>query len=286
MFGAILALIVRIISNPLANLFQKILTKEYSSILINFYSYLLLAIVSIVGLNFSNFDYHSYSYEFWFYVCSAGLLCTLGSISLIKALEYGQMSVLAPINSYKCIVGLFFGLLLLKEIPTIQEMFGLILIIFGSLFIFGTLKEGLSFDILKRKDVQLRFCALFCTGCEAVILKKIILISSPAICFYFWCITGCIFSLLLIVLFKKRLKLLKIKEICTIVGIALALGLMQYSTNIVFKYINVGISLALFQLSGIVGIIMGYFIFKESNIKLKILGALIMIIGSCFILIK
>ena len=67
--------------------------------------------------------------------------------------------------------------------------------------------------------------------------------------------------------------------------IAVCLGLMQFSTNVVFKHLDVGLSLALFQLSSIVAIIFGYKVFKESQIVKKLIGAVIMIAGSCLILL-
>ena len=67
--------------------------------------------------------------------------------------------------------------------------------------------------------------------------------------------------------------------------IAVCLGLMQFSTNIVFEKLDVGLSLALFQLSSIVAIIFGYKVFKESNVIKKLIGAVIMIVGSCLILL-
>ena len=82
------------------------------------------------------------------------------------------MSVLGPINSYKSIVGLVFGVILLGEIPSITGLAGVLLIIAGSWFIFDTVDEGFSFKLFLRKDIILRFCALFFTGCEAAVLKK------------------------------------------------------------------------------------------------------------------
>ena len=61
---------------------------------------------------------------------------------------------------------------------------------------------------------------------------------------------------------------------------------MQYSTNIVFEKLNVGLSLALFQLSGIIAVILGYKVFKEGQFFKKIIGSIIMIVGSCFILMR
>ncbi len=61
---------------------------------------------------------------------------------------------------------------------------------------------------------------------------------------------------------------------------------MQYSTNIVFEKLNVGLSLALFQLSGIVAVILGYKFFNEGQLLKKIIGSIIMIAGSCLILMR
>ena len=47
---------------------------------------------------------------------------------------------------------------------------------------------------------------------------------------------------------------------------------------------NVGHALALFQLSTIVSILLGYKIFREQAIGRKLLGAVIMIVGSVLII--
>lgn len=233
----------------------------------------------------ADYNWGSYGFNFWNYVILAGFLCTLGTVCLIKALQYGELSVLGPINSYKCLVGLLFGFVILGEIPSIKAILGVLLIICGSWFIFDTVKEGFSFKLFKRKDIILRFCALFLTGAEAAVLKKIILISSSEECFIFWCFSGFIFSLILVLLLKKKFQPLFKKDIFAIFIIAVCLGLMQFSTNIVFEKLNVGLSLALFQLSSIVAIIFGYKVFKESNIIKKLIGSVIMIVGSCLILL-
>src|SRR5574344_317951 len=142
MLQTILALSLRILSNPLANACQKQLSKKYSSILINFYSYFLMSLFCVVPALFV--DWTRFSVEFWFYVLIAGFLCTLGTICLIKALGLGELSVLGPINSYKCIIGLITAFFLLKEIPSLISILGLLLIVWGSWFIFDTVTEGFS----------------------------------------------------------------------------------------------------------------------------------------------
>ncbi len=283
MFTLICALFVRIISNPLANLVQKIQAEKHNPVLINTYSYFFLSLSCIVPAIMNNWS--EYGLNFWIYALLAGILCTLGSICLIKALQIGEMSVLGPINSYKCIVGLVIGYLLLGEIPSIYGFLGVLLIIFGSWFIFDTVQEGFSFKLLLRKDIILRFCALFFTGCEAVVLKKIILISSVSESFILWCFTGFLFSILMLIIFRVKPERISGKDLFSCAGIAAFLGLMQLSTNFVFERMNVGLSLALFQLSSVIAVIFGYKVFKEEHFIKKLTGSIIMIIGSGLILL-
>lgn len=283
MLEGILALIIRIISNPLANMIQKIQAEKHNAILINTYSYFFLSLACVVPAIFN--DWSGYGLNYWLYALFAGILCTLGSICLIKALQLGEMSVLGPINSYKCIVGLVIGYLLLGEIPSLYGILGVILIIFGSWFIFDTVQDGFSFNLLLRKDIILRFCALFFTGCEAVVLKKIILMSSVSESFILWCFTGFIFSLLMLFGFRIKPERLNTKDLLSCGGIAVCLGLMQFSTNMVFEWLNVGLSLALFQLSSVVAVVFGYKVFREKHFVKKLLGSIIMILGSCLILL-
>ena len=285
MLTTLCALGFRIFSNPIANMLQKALSERHSAVLINLYSYGLLSLACIINVCMADYNWVSYGFNFWSYVILAGFLCTLGTVCLIKALQCGELSVLGPINSYKCLVGLLFGFMILGEVPSIKAILGVLLIICGSWFIFDTVKEGFSFKLFKRKDIILRFCALFLTGAEAAVLKKIILISSPEECFILWCFSGFVFSLILVLLLKKKFQPLFKKDLLAVFVIAVCLGLMQFSTNIVFEKLNVGLSLALFQLSSIVAIVFGYKVFKESHIIKKLIGAVIMIVGSCLILL-
>lgn len=285
MLVTLMALFARITSNPLANAVQKILTKKYSSILINLYSYAFLGLFCLFPAA-KFYSWTAYGSDFWSLVCLAGILCTLGSVCLIKALQYGELSVLGPINSYKCIVGIILGIFVLGEIPHFTELFGVLLIICGSRYTFETADGTFNPAIFLRKDIMLRFAALFFTGCEAVILKKIILMSSAVQSFILWCFSGFIFSLLLLIIFKIKPVRLPLKDTGKTLAIAVCLGIMQLSTNFVFERMNVGLALALFQLSGVIAVIFGWKIFNETNIRKKMFGVIIMIFGSCLILIK
>ena len=52
-----------------------------------------------------------------------------------------------------------------------------------------------------------------------------------------------------------------------------------------FSRLDVGISLALFQLSSLVALYFGYKVFQEHNIIKKFVGTVIMLVGSTFIIL-
>ena len=90
MLATVAALGVRIFSNPIANLVQKILSEKHSAILINLYSYALLSLFCLAPAISNNWSEYGISY--WMYASLAGVLCTLGSVCLIKALQCGAGS--------------------------------------------------------------------------------------------------------------------------------------------------------------------------------------------------
>ena len=55
-------------------------------------------------------------------------------------------------------------------------------------------------------------------------------------------------------------------------------ALMQLTTLITFGKLQVGYSLALFQLSALIGVYFGHRYFQERNIRRRLLGSLIMVI--------
>ncbi len=280
----IIFLIIRIISNPIANMYQKKLSENVSSSVINFYTYLILSIICIPFCS-KYMHFSSYNKEVWLSVIIAGLMCALGTVFLIKAVNKGELSVIGPINSYKSIIGLISGFILLKELPSFIDFIGILLIITGSYFIFDTTNEGFTFKLFKRKDIQYRIAALVLTGIEAAILKNIILMTSVEECFIFWCLSGLFWSFIIVLASRKKLYIKEKKYYITIFYIAICLSLMQYSTNYVFNNINVGSALALFQLSSIITVILGYKVFRESDIMKKTAGTIIMITGSCLIIL-
>lgn len=204
------AIILRVLSNPLGNVFQKQLTNRYNHpLLINFLTFLLLSVFCIIPA--IQVRWLELPFEFWKYCILAGIVGATVNGFLVKALQCGDLSVLGPINSYKSVVGIIVGIFLLGEIPNLWGI----------------------------AEVHL----------------------------------------------VKEFKRIKIRDLFSYFYLVLCIGTMQYTTNYVFDHMEVGYALALFQLSTIVSIFLGYRIFKEENITKKLIGSVIMVAGSVMIIL-
>lgn len=283
-----LAVLLRIVSNPFGNVFQKQLTaKGNHPLLVNFLTYFLLSVVCIfiAGL----VDWPVLPIQFWIYSILGGIAGALGNSFLVKALHLGDLSVLGPINSYKSLIGIFVGVILLREVPNLWGLLGVVMIIWGSYFVLDTTPEKFSFALLRKKEIQFRIWAMILTAIEAVFVKKVILASSTPIAFISWCCFGAIFSFGLLFIYrldvKKELRKIGYNEFRKYAMLIICIGTMQFTTNYAFEHMAVGYALSLFQLSIIVSVLLGHRIFQEQDIRKKLIGSVIMIIGSIFIIL-
>ncbi len=283
-----IAVFLRIFSNPLGNVLQKQITaKGIHPLLVNFLTYLLLSIVCVYFAVF--IPWQMLLPQFWIYSILGGIAGALGNGFLVKALQKGELSILGPINSYKSVVGIIFGIILLGEVPNIWGILGIALIIYGSYFVLDTTEERFSLALFKKSEIQFRLWAMILTAIEAVFIKKIILLSSTTIAFFSWCWFGAIFSFVLLLVYrlniKKETKKIGFSNIRKFVYLIVSIGTMQLTTNYVFENMSVGYALSLFQLSTIVTVLFGYRFFKEIDIRKKLIGSIIMIIGSTVIIL-
>lgn len=283
-----IAVLLRIFSNPLGNVFQKQLTERGNHpLLVNFLTYLLLSIVCIFIAAFIHWP--ALPREFWAYSILGGVAGALGNGFLVKALQRGELSVLGPINSYKSVIGIIGGIVLLGEVPNFWGVMGIVLIIYGSYFVLDTTEERFSLALLKRSDIQFRLWAIVLTAIEAVFIKKVILASSTTIAFMSWCCFGSLFSFVLLFIYrtdiKKELVKINYSHISKYVFLVVCIGTMQFTTNYAFEHMAVGYALSLFQLSVIVSVLLGHGFFKEQDVCKKLIGSFIMLIGSVVIIL-
>ena len=284
----VLAVILRIVSNPLGNVFQKQLTSRGKNPLqVNFVSYCVLAMICLVFA--PQVHWPALPAQFWLYSVAGGMVGAAGNGFLVKAIEKGDLSVLGPVNAYKAVIGMIVGIFLLGELPTLWGLFGIALIILGSYFVLDTTEERFSWALLRRKEIQYRLLAMVLTAIEAVLIKRILLVSSPLIAFISWCWFGALFGFVLMKLYGLDLlseaRKINKGDLFLYLFLVLCIGIMQASTNVSLDHIPVGYALALFQLSIIISVFLGHRFFGEKDIRKKLIGSLIMMAGSVLIIL-
>jgi drug/metabolite transporter (DMT)-like permease len=256
-------------------------------LVINFLTYLILSIVCIFLAY--NVKWAKLPFDFWLYSLLGGLAGGIGNGFLVNALEHGDLSVLGPVNSYKSVVGIIVGIFLLEEWPNTWGVLGMALIIYGSYYVLDTTDDRFTWSLLKRKEIQYRIWAMVLTAIEAVFIKKVILASSTVLSFISWCWFGAFFSFLLLRLYSVNIssakREVKMSDAAQYLYLVICIGTMQLTTNYVFDNMEVGYALSLFQLSTIASVLLGYRIFQEKNIRQKLLGSAIMIVGSVMIIL-
>lgn len=284
------AVALRILVNPLANVFQKRICAEgQSPLTANFTVYFGLSF--LVMFRAWGISWEMFPWSFWCNAVLIGLLGACGNGLLVMAMQSGELSVLGPINAWKSVVGLIFGICLLGEIPNGIGLTGLLLILIGSYFIIGFDPVSLRFSrsCFYRRDLQYRIAAMVLAAVEAVFIKKIILCSSPAVAFILWCWSGAFFSLLILLFLEKtdwrrewsKMKVQKGMYLALIVSV----GLMQLTTNYVFDKIPVASALALFQLSAVLSVFYGWCFFGETQIYRKLAASAVMVAGSILMIL-
>ena len=215
-----------------------------------------------------------------------GILGATGNFFLVKALEYGELSVLGPVNSYKALFGMLFAFFVLGECPDVLGFCGVAVMVVGSYFVIG-FGGGFKFSAAEGRAVLYRILALVFSALESVFIKEVINASSAEFGFASWAGAGMLFSLPLLLIPQRgrvsgaafcaaNLKMLLAAGACV--------SVMQLSTNWVFASIQVGYALALFQLSSVLSVIFGMLFFGEKHIARKLFGSALMCAGAVLIL--
>ncbi|SHG04508.1 DMT family transporter [Flavisolibacter ginsengisoli] len=283
-----IAVLLRVLSNPVANVFQKTLTaKGHHPLSVNFFTYLGLAILCI-PLAF-RVHWSELPAQFWIFAVLGAIVGSMGNGFLVMALQKGDLSVLGPINAYKSVVGIIVGIFLLAEMPNAWGIAGTVLIIAGSYFVLDTTEERFSWALLGKKEIQFRLWAMLLTAIEAVLIKKVIIASDVFTSFLSWCLLGAALSFILWTITRKQITGARppaiTRDFTPFILLILCIGTMQLTTLYVFDHMPVGYALALFQLSTLISVFLGHRIFKEKHIGKKLLGAAIMMIGSVIIIL-
>lgn len=284
----LLVVLGRLLFSAFANVFQKQLThRGLHPFFIVFASYVVLAVICLPLL--WSFNPFNLSGLFWLNIFFAALLDMAGTLFLVMSLSKTDLSVFGPLNAYKVVISMLLALLFLGEIPSLQGFAGVGVIVAGSYFLFPPKAyQGRFWHLFKEKGVQYRFLSILLFSIGTLPLKNAVVDGGALPTTVFWCLLGLPLAGLAQLIFvhdnfKADMALAK-TQVYPFVYLGCLIFLMQFMTMLVFSQMLVAYSLALFQLSMVLQVFLGYRIFNEKHVVRRLAACLVMVGGSLLVL--
>ncbi|OGZ58511.1 MAG: hypothetical protein A3F94_02790 [Candidatus Spechtbacteria bacterium RIFCSPLOWO2_12_FULL_38_22] len=232
------------------------------------------------------------SASFWWALLVSGSLNALATTLQVKALLKSDMSLIGPLQATTPFFIIFSAFILLKEVPTILGLVGIIILIVGSYFLQYKRKASLFAPfkaLLEDKGARLVFGAALIWGITGTV-DKIGVQSSSSV---FWSMF--VNALMALILFpivigfgnNRGIKdLFSYKKLKNLVPLGLFTSLMSIFQMTALTMANVAYVVSLKRTSALTDVLFGKLFFKEPNIKSRALGATLIVIGVILISIN
>ena len=221
--------------------------------------------------------------NFWLVLITSGLLLTATTIFYMKAIKSSDVSLVMPMTSFTPVFILIISPFIIKEIPNIWGVAGILFTVFGS-YILNINQRSFGYlapfkKLLTEKGTLLMLTVALIWAFNSI-LDRIGTQNSSS---WFWLFsTTLIISVFLlpVILIRDR-KILKQlpKKFFKLLPISVASILETACYLITIQYTLIAYAVSAKRLSIIIGVLIGYFILKEKDLKNRLIGALLMISG-------
>ena len=236
----------------------------------------LLPILAIVGIP-------KLGPNFWLALTIGGSLNVVAYTLYVKAIRLADLSLMSPLSTLTPLFLLITSPLIVKEIPTIWDAFGVFLIVIGSYVLnlnaaadgfFGPLRS-----IFRNKGTRMMVMVAFIWSITSTFDKVGVMNSSPI----FWAIVlfGFIaLGILPLVILKSKNPIQGIRShwrLLLAAGVANGIGVGCQMVAV--GMVAVTQVIAVKRMSSLISVGFGYFVFGEKGIRERLLGAGIMVMG-------
>jgi uncharacterized membrane protein len=228
--------------------------------------------------------------NFFIFILIASVMDVFGFISTFTSLKIAPLSEVAPIGSFSPVFTTIFASLMIGEVPTPKKALGILIVVTGAYLLnISHLSKGVFVPFKKlfeSKGVQLALLASFLWGLTPIFQKmaiKELSPSKPLVASFVDFVFVSLFIFILLVA-KKQFKLPG-KTTWVFVPFGFFNAFSQLAVYTVFTLAYVGYSTSIFSLASLFAVVLAYLFLKEKNIKEKLLGASIMVVGAILIVI-
>ena len=225
--------------------------------------------------------------EFWIALLIGGSINAVTALLYIKAIKVSDLSLTVPLVALTPLFMLLTSPLIVGEYPSFFDYIGIFLIVTGS-YLLNIKDKSQGYlapfkALVKEPGPKLMLIVAFLWSITSNFDKIGVKNSSPI--FWIFCIFGTMSILLLPILLHKTpnpsRKILKQLPMLAAMGFFNAIGVLcQMQALTLTLVVQV---IAIKRTSVLMGVLFGHFIFKEKDIKQRLLGAAIMVLGVFFI---
>lgn len=232
----------------------------------------------------------SISGDFIKLMLSASLIDLVAFFMAIEGIRRSNISIVSPMAAFSPVFTTIIAVFTLNEIPSVYGLLGILIVVIGAYTLnVSEIKDGFFEPVRKLihdKGVMLFLGANLLWAITPIFQKKAIFETDPALplmaSFAGYIFVSLYLSPYIITRFKNVKKAINNHfYLFIILGIFGAIS--QFAAYEAFSLANVGYVTTLFRLSGIFGVIAGVLILKEGNLKGKLTGAIIMLIGTILV---
>ena len=221
--------------------------------------------------------------DFWVLLLAASVLFAVNSVLYVRALTLSDISLTVPMTAFTPLFLLIQAPLFLGEIPSRLGLAGILLVVTGA-YILSSYQDGhglgAPFKALRRNSgPRLMLLVAFLYSITSIIEKKAILLSSPV---FFTTLQALAVSLILGPYVFLRVPG-AVRELranwrsLLLVGCILAATVICH--NLAVRIGPVAYIVAMRRFSILIVVLVGCLIFKESNLRGRTLGSLLMVGG-------
>jgi len=227
---------------------------------------------------------------FWLVLSLSIPIEVLAWILYVKAIRISPLSLAVPFLSLTPVFLVFTSFVILTESPTIMGFFGILLVVIGAYVL--NLKEfnkGILEPfkaIFKEKGCIYMIIVAFLFSITANLGKILVLKSSPL---FFSAIYSplLVIPFLIIAYFTSRKNIIQLRfNFKNLFFIGFFFALMIFFHNFAIRLVIVPYMISIKRTSSIFSVLYGHFLFKEKNIKERLVGALIMLAGTALIILS
>ena len=147
-------------------------SRKIGSVLTFFWTQIISFFLALIYFifNFKNFEISSIS-KYIFIIIVAAFLFTVGTLSFFKGLIIGQASIVCPLMASWAMIAVTLGIIFLRELLKINQIFAIILILFGIILISTSLKDLLNKNkLIFFAGVKEGIISMFCYGFAVFLL--------------------------------------------------------------------------------------------------------------------